>query len=175
MEGLGAVKAARLLAGIELGKRVLTSELTPASLRFGDAAAVDKWARPRLAPLEHEELWVLALDGRQGLRAARRVALGGVHGLHVSMRDVLRIVLREAASSFVAVHNHPSGDPRPSAQDLDFTLRLARAAQTVGTPLLDHVVVARDGYASMLSEGALADVPLASESSIEIVPAIDRG
>jgi DNA repair protein RadC len=124
-------------------------------LRFGDARAVDTWARPRLAALDHEELWVLALDGQNGLKAARRVAAGGIHGLHVAPRDPLRAALREAASAFVLVHNHPSGAPAPSDEDLDFTARIADAADQVGTPLLDHVIVGREGYASLLDRGFL--------------------
>jgi DNA repair protein RadC len=156
-DGVGAVKAARLFAGFEMGRRALTEELRAGRFRFCDADAVERWARPRLASLEHEELWVLALDGRQGLRAARRVALGGVHGLHVSVRDVLRVAVREAASAFIAVHNHPSGDPTPSQQDVEFTARLAEAAETVGTPMLDHVVVARGGHTSLLAYGAVPE------------------
>ena len=62
-----------------------------ATHRLPDRAAVITWARPRLATLDHEELWALCLDGRHGLRAARRVASGGIHGLHVGVRDVLRL------------------------------------------------------------------------------------
>ena len=118
-------------------------------------AAVEAWARPRLATLDHEELWLLALDGHHGLRAARLVASGGIHGLHVAARDGLRIALREGASAFVLVHNHPSGDPAPSPEDVAFTRAVERAAAVVGTPLLDHVVIARSRATSMLEAGLL--------------------
>jgi DNA repair protein RadC len=166
--GVGQVKALRILAGCELGRRAHTRELTGAihdgsthgetrARRFADFEQVAAWARPRLGALEHEELWLLAVDGRQGARAARRIAAGGIHGLHVSARDVLRAALREAASAFLVVHNHPSGDPTPSAADLDFTARLARAGHAVGMPLLDHVIVARDGATSLLAQGLVPD------------------
>jgi DNA repair protein RadC len=124
--------------------------------RFPSSAAVDGWARPRLASLDHEELWALVLDGHQGLRAARRVASGGLHGLHVGARDPLRFALRDGGSAFVLVHNHPSGDPAASAEDVRFTEEVARAADVVGVPLLDHVIVSRGGYLSLLDEGVLA-------------------
>jgi len=124
--------------------------------RLFDREAVVVWARPRLATLDHEELWVLALDGRHGLRAARRAASGGIHGLHVGARDVLRIALREAASAFVLVHNHPSGDPAPSDEDVAFTRLVSDAASLVGTPLLDHVVIARQRSSSMLDLGLMS-------------------
>jgi DNA repair protein RadC len=153
--GVGPVKAARVLAAIELGRRAAIETTRERVTRFGDGRAVDAWARPRLAALDHEELWMLAVDGQNALRAARRIGMGGLHGLSVGTRDPLRAALREAASAFVLVHNHPSGDPTPSREDLAFTRRLAEAADLVGTPLLDHVVVARGGFASMLESAAL--------------------
>jgi DNA repair protein RadC len=84
------------------------------------------------------------------MRAARRVASGGIHGLHVAPRDVLRMALREAAAGFVLVHNHPSGDPAPSREDVTFTRMVAEAAAVVGVPMLDHVVVARRQAVSII-------------------------
>ena len=153
--GIGPAKGARLAAAMELGRRVAAESMRGVALRLDGARAVDAWARPRLAALDHEELWILALDGRNRLRAARRVAMGGLHGMHVGARDPLRFALREGASAFVLVHNHPSGDPTPSDEDVSFTRAIASAAETIGTPLVDHVVVARGGYASMLELGTL--------------------
>jgi DNA repair protein RadC len=154
--GIGPAKAARLAAAIELGRRAVQVASLDASTRLPDREAVVAWARPRLATLDHEELWVLALDGRHGLRAARRVASGGIHGLHVGVRDVLRVALREAASAIVLVHNHPSGDPQPSDEDLAFTRAVAEGAAVVGTPLIDHLIIARQRSSSMLDLGLLA-------------------
>jgi DNA repair protein RadC len=128
---------------VELGRRAALAASLDASVRLPNRAAVEAWARPRLATLDHEELWLLALDGHHGMKAARRVASGGIHGLHVSARDPLRIALREAASGFVLVHNHPSGDPTPSDEDVAFTRNVAGAAALVGVPMFDHVIVAR--------------------------------
>ena len=154
--GIGPAKALRLAAAIELGRRaVQVASLEPSS-RLPDQSAVVAWAHPRLAALDHEELWVLALDGRNGLRAARRVAQGGIHGLHVGVRDVLRIALRQAAHAIILVHNHPSGDAEPSQEDLAFTSAVVQGAAVVGTPLLDHVVIARQCSSSMLELGLIA-------------------
>ena len=75
--------------------------------------------------------------------------------MFVSARDPLRIALREGASAFILVHNHPSGDPTPSVEDLEFTERMARAADVVGTPLVDHVIVAACASVSMLERHLL--------------------
>jgi DNA repair protein RadC len=154
--GVGAAKGTRLAAAIELGRRATLAASLDAVMELPDRGAVERWARPRLATLDHEELWLLALDGQHGLRAARRVASGGIHGLHVAARDPIRIALREAASSFVLVHNHPSGNPAPSPEDVAFTRAVERAASFVGTPLVDHVIVARRRATSMLEAGLLA-------------------
>ncbi len=153
--GVGLAKGARLAAAVELGRRVASGASLDAATKLPDRAAVEAWARPRLATLDHEELWALMLDGRHGLRGARRVASGGIHGLHVAPRDALRVAVREAASAIVLVHNHPSGDPSASAEDVAFTQALADAARVVGTPLLDHVIVARRRATSMLEAGLL--------------------
>jgi DNA repair protein RadC len=153
--GVGRAKAVRLAAALELGRRAVQVAALEASPRLFDRGAVVAWAQPRLATLDHEELWLLALDGRHGLRAARRAASGGIHGLHIGVRDVLRIVLKEASSAFVLVHNHPSGDPTPSDEDVGFTKAVAEGATVVGTPLIDHVIVARQRASSMLDLGLL--------------------
>ncbi|MDB5212565.1 MAG: repair protein RadC [Myxococcaceae bacterium] len=139
--------ARRIAAAFELGRRATKDALAPASVT--SSADVAAWAATRLSALDHEELWLLALDGRSRLRAVRCVARGGLHGMGVRAADPIRLALRAAASGFVLVHNHPSGDPAPSAEDLEFTRRVAAAAAVVGTPLLDHVVVASEGFSSI--------------------------
>jgi DNA repair protein RadC len=154
--GVGLAKAARIGAGFELGRRALLRAIGASRPNLGSSAAVARWARLRLSTLDHEQVWVLALDGRNGLRAARRVAEGGLHGCSLDPRDVLRAVVREAASAFVLVHNHPSGDPTPSAEDIELTNMVARAASVLGTPLVDHVIVAGGGHASLFDLGVVS-------------------
>ena len=112
------------------------------------SADVNAWAVPRLAALEHEELWALALDGRNRLRAARRIAMGGLHGLSTQARDALRAMLREAASAFILVHNHPSGDPTPSAADVEMTKQVVSALSQVGIAVHDHIIVGKNRHTS---------------------------
>lgn len=142
-------EARAVRAAVALGVRAHERALEPARRALSCAADVAAWASPSLATLEHEELWVLALDGRGGLRSAKAIAVGGRHGLEASVADVLRHALRECAAAIVAVHNHPSGDPTPSDEDRHFTRALADAGKVVGVPLLDHVVVARAGFRSV--------------------------
>jgi DNA repair protein RadC len=155
--GLGPVKALRLAAAMELGRRARTATIPRTSLASADDVA--RHFEARIGSLVHEEMWVVSLDGRNRLRGTRRVAQGGLHGCAVSARDVLRVAIGDAASGFVLVHNHPSGDPTPSAEDVRMTEAIARAAGVVGVPLVDHVVVAGDRHASMLELGYLDAFP----------------
>ena len=151
-EQLGLRKAMRLAAAMELGRRACTADFA-SSPTIDDSERVAAWGRARLGHLDHEELWMLAIDGQRHLRAERCVARGGLHGLQLHVRDPLRVALCEGASAIVLVHNHPSGDPTPSPQDVEFTLRFAQACEVVATPLVDHVVIARDRHTSMLACG----------------------
>ncbi len=153
--GLREQEAARVAAAFEIGRRAALQALEEQRELIGSFEAVVLWARPRLAALDHEEVWLLALDGRNGLRSAHRVAQGGLHGCALTARDVLQRALQDAASAIVLVHNHPSGDPSPSREDVEMTRALAAACDVVGVPLLDHVIVARAGASSLLELGVL--------------------
>jgi DNA repair protein RadC len=153
--GLGPAKAARVAAALALGRRATLGALAVRTTLLSSFDDVVDWARPRFASLDHEEVWLLGLDGRNALKAARRIAQGGAHGCALTTRDVLGPALRDAASAIVLVHNHPSGDPNPSIEDVGMTRALARACHVVGVPLLDHVIVARGGASSLSELGAL--------------------
>lgn len=153
--GVGPAKAARILAAVELGRRAGEHALSDAGMTMGSFDAVVDWARPRLAALDYEEVWLLGLDGRNILRTARRVAQGGAHGCAVMPRDILRPALRDGASAIILLHNHPSGDPTPSQDDVVMTRALCAACEAVGIALLDHVVVARGGASSLRESDAI--------------------
>ena len=148
---LSIADASRLAAALELGRRALLHSLSEERKVVGSFESVAAWARPRLSGLEHEEVWLLLLDGSNGLKAVSRIAQGGLHGCALTPRDVLRPALRDGASAMVLVHNHPSGDPTPSVEDVEMTRAVAIAGDVVGVPLLDHVVVARGGAASLFA------------------------
>jgi DNA repair protein RadC len=146
--GVGDAKAARVLAALELGVRAASDAIERAPI--GSVSEVERWAAPRLARLEHEELWLLCLDAKNGLKAEVEVARGGALGCSLTPADVLRPAVRNGASALVLVHNHPSGDPTPSRDDIVMTRTLLRACRVVGIPMLDHVVVARGGARSAI-------------------------
>lgn len=153
LPGVAAAQGRRLLAALELARRCLLT--LPRRAELSSHRDVLDWALARLVPLEHEELWLLSLDTRNCLKRADRVAQGGMHGCAVTPRDVLRPAVRNGAAAVVVVHNHPSGDPTPSHDDLVMTRHLAQACDVLGIPLLDHVVVARGGSCSVAELGVL--------------------
>jgi DNA repair protein RadC len=149
------IQAAQLVAAIELGKRV-QQRACAIRQKLATPEAVARCMTPRIGRLDHEELWLLALDGNQRVRSLRQVARGGLHGLTVAPGDILRQALREAASGMVLVHNHPSGNAQPSRCDIHMTHRLAQAAAVVGLDLVDHVIVTANGdFCSLFGAGLI--------------------
>lgn len=150
--GMSPRRARAFAATCELARRARSARDRSLPRVVRSRGDVARWASARIVALEHEELWLLALDARCVLRSSRLLARGGQSGLAVSARDVLRTVLLEGASAFVLVHNHPSGDPTPSDEDRAMSARIEVAARACGLALVDHVVVAARGHASALSE-----------------------
>lgn len=168
--GVGPVKAARLAAAIELGRRALIRSLAEKRPVIDCFEALADWARPRLAALDHEEVWLLCLDGRSGLKASMRVAQGGLHGCALTARDVLAPAVKVGAAAILLTHNHPSGDPQPSPDDVEMTRHVATCSELIGIPLLDHVVVARGGARSVFGEASGPPDHSARVSASAILP-----
>ncbi len=141
----------RLLAGLELGRRALI-ERVPKQRLGGPEAIVARYRDLALA--EVEILVVAGLDCAGRVRIEQRF-VGTVDGVHLVPRDVLRLVIAAGAVALILVHNHPSGEPIPSAADLAFTQRVQRAAAVCGVQVLDHVVLAAGGWVSLRALGHL--------------------
>ncbi len=142
----------RLLASFELGRRAAPgpAALAPAIRRPEEAAQETR----DLVAERREHLVGLYLDAQSRLIARETVAVGSLNVARALPRDLLEPALRHGATGFVVVHNHPSGVAEPSEDDLRFTQAVGRAAALLGLALLDHVVVARAGFASLRARGA---------------------
>jgi len=149
--GLGPARAAALAAAFELGRRGAWSPPRRGE-RLLEPSRVAELMRP-LAHADRECFHVALLDVRGRLLRAERVAEGSLTQCPVSPRDALRPAVREGAHGVIFVHNHPSGDPSPSAEDADLTERLRAAAELVGVLARDHVIVAAGGYFSFVEAG----------------------
>jgi DNA repair protein RadC len=152
-----ASSAAKVLAAIELGRR---SVLAPAPRqRLRTPQAIADFMRPRLANLRREELHVLCLSTSSHLLRHARVAEGSATECHVDPREVFAPAIACRAAAVVLVHNHPSGDPQPSASDLALTRQLAEAGRTLCIRLVDHLVLADGGGFVSIASHALPTLP----------------
>ncbi len=156
LHGLGEGKASRLLAAIEIGRRVASQPLHRGR-RIASSADVYEALGPRLAGAEVERFLAIPLDARNRPLGELVIAVGGLVQCPVSPSDVYRALLREAASGVIFAHNHPSGDPTPSHDDLALTERLALAGELLGVRVLDHVIVTKNDYFSFRDRGLLRD------------------
>ena len=154
--GVGPAKSATLCASLELGRRLASGRLR-AGTPIRTPEDVHRHFHPSLRHLAQERFLVLLLDGRHRLMRHEVVSQGTLTASLGHPREVFRPALRQAAAALVLVHNHPSGDPTPSAEDREVTTRLARAGEILGIRVLDHVVVAERGYCSLREEGLLED------------------
>ena len=146
--GFAPAAALRLAAAFELGRRSARARL-PARPRLGSARAVYELLSPQLRGLEQESFRALLLDGKHRLRRAVAVSGGTLTSSLVHPREVFGPAVRECAAAIIVAHNHPSGDPEPSREDLDVTRRLMDAGVLLGIPLLDHVVLGDGRYCSL--------------------------
>lgn len=152
IEGVGPATAARILAALELGRRVHVASVLDDPVVRGPA---DIFARVggRLAAAGQEEFHVLLLDTRHRVRREIMVTRGTLDASLIHPREVFRQAILERAAAVVLVHNHPSGDPTPSVEDRAVTRQLAQAGKAVGIPVLDHVIVGHGAWVSMSQEG----------------------
>ena len=153
-QGVGPTKAARLLAAFELGARIAREERPPLS-RIREPDDVVRLFQSRLRDLQVEEFHLLALDSQSQVLREVLVTRGLLNSSLVHPREVFRAAIAEAAAGIIVVHNHPSGDPTPSAEDRAVTQQLVAAGRLLDLPLYDHVIIAGDRFVSFATTGLL--------------------
>jgi DNA repair protein RadC len=157
--GIGLARAARIAAAFHLGRRALEATLAEAD-HIEDPIELYDRLRLRLSGLTQEVFVVVALGPRGLILEEIEVARGCLTGVDVHPREVFRPLIRLAAAAAVVAHNHPSGDLRPSPEDIAVTYRLHEAGQVLGIPILDHIVIGAAGYTSMYRELGLREEPI---------------
>jgi DNA repair protein RadC len=145
--GVGTATAARLLAALELGRRAAAESLEEDEPVRGPADVFRRMG-PRLRDLEQEEFHALLLNARHRVIREVPVTRGILDASLIHPREVFRLAVVEAAAGVILVHNHPSGDPTPSAEDRAVTRQLAEAGRALGIPVLDHIVVGDGAWRS---------------------------
>jgi len=154
LPGVGLAKAAQLQAAFELGKRLATSVDGPKAVVRGasDAAAL---VMEDLRHRQQECLGAIFLDTRNQVICVRILTVGTLTGSPAHPREVFREALAQGCASLIVCHNHPSGDPTPSKDDISLTARLVQVGELMGVPLLDHIVIGGGRYVSLKEAGKM--------------------
>ncbi|MCP4590086.1 MAG: JAB domain-containing protein [bacterium] len=156
--GLGPAGSARLKAALELGRR-LTTEMPQDRLQIRSPGDVAQLLMSEMAHLEQEHFRVLFIDTRSRLIGSETVYVGSLNATHIRVSEVFREATRRNCArmfvirAIIAVHNHPSGDPSPSPEDVEVTRQLVLAGQLLNIELLDHLVIGKQRYVSMRERG----------------------
>lgn len=152
IKGIGPVKALQLLAGLELGRRI-------SRIRHSDAVSIRRpedavdLVMESMRHLRKEHFVCLFLNTKNRVLAQETVSIGTLDASLVHPREVFRAAIKHGAASMICVHNHPSGDPTPSREDVDITKRLMEAGELVGIEVLDHIVIGDNQYVSLKERG----------------------
>ena len=148
VSGIGASRAARVLAAVELGRRTLTRE-TPDRPRFLTPEDAANYLMPRYGGFQVERCGVMLLDQKHRLIRTCVVSTGTLDATVAHPRDVFRVAVAGSAASVVVFHNHPSGDPTPSRADIEMTKTIIETAKPLGISVHDHIIIGKKGHASM--------------------------
>ena len=140
MEGIGTIKALQLVSVMELARRVIRGKLGESPLLDSPEAVFD-FAIPITRGLEIEKFWTLCLNRKNKLIREDEITIGTASSSLVHPREVFKEAVRLGASAIIVFHNHPSGDPAPSAADIQVTRKLREAAEVLDIDLLDHVII----------------------------------
>ncbi len=152
LRGVGPVKAIEVIALLELAKRFGEEEFEPGAA-FRSSYDVYAHFRERLAGERCEHFYAVLLDNKHRKIRDVRVSQGSLTSSIVHPREVFLPVIRESAAAVIFVHNHPSGDPTPSREDLEITRRLREVGDLIGVRVLDHLVIGRGRYVSFVDDG----------------------
>jgi DNA repair protein RadC len=153
--GIGPAMSSRLVAAVELGRRSVVRAAPPRA-QLASPADAARYLLPRFGTAEVEQGGVLLLDARHRVLHARVLTRGTADATPMHPRDVFREATLAAAAAVVLFHNHPSGDPTPSADDVALTQRMIEAGEVMGIAVLDHLVLGDTSYCSLRELGKLA-------------------
>ena len=147
ISGIGQVKAVQLKCIGELSRR-LHSAKAKMHLQFAEPSTVAEYYMEKLRHEEQEQVIMMALDGRNQYLGEQLISKGTFNASFVTPREVFREALRMQAAGIILLHNHPSGDPSPSMDDLNTTEQIRKGAETTGIALLDHIIIGDHRYFS---------------------------
>ena len=153
IKGIGLAKAAQIKAAFEIGRRLSTQAPTYKSKELTDPEKVYRLIKSKLKDYHKEHFYIIALNSRG--HSIAEVSVGSLNASVVHPREVFAEAIRNKAASVVFVHNHPSGDPEPSEDDLLLTKKLVESGKILGIEVFDHIIVVKDGFFSFKNKGII--------------------
>lgn len=154
IKGIGKTKAIQIEAVLEIVRRYCNEDLSERPV-ISCANDIDRLMRHRIANLGHEEIWVVLLNRKNAVISTRRITSGSATASVFDVKAVMKNAILENAEGLVLCHNHPSGNLRPSVQDDQITRACREACETLQLRMLDHLIIAPQGYYSYLDESRL--------------------
>jgi DNA repair protein RadC len=155
--GIGEAKACSIVAAMELSKRLISDRQGAVKVRIRDSQQVADILMEEMMYEKREFFMTLNLNTKLQIESKSVISIGNIDSAPVHPREVFGPAIRRGAAAVVVAHNHPSGDPTPSMQDIDVTKRLLEASKILGIKLLDHVIVGNGCFTSMKAEGYFTD------------------
>jgi DNA repair protein RadC len=155
IKGIGAAKIAQMKAAFELGRRLLHSHRDSGAKppMFKNSREVYEYFRPKFYGLKKERFLCALLDAKNRVFRETVVSEGTLTSSLVHPREVFRDAIKDAAASVLFIHNHPSGDPSPSRDDIDITKRLVETGKVIGINVVDHIIISDGTYLSLMEKG----------------------
>lgn len=153
-KGIKNAKAAQIIAVFEIAKRVTTTR-QPFKLKIENSKDIRDYLMPKMKSLKKEHLIGLYLDTRNNLIKEETISIGTLNTSLIHPREIFRSAVIEACASVILVHNHPSGDPTPSKDDITVTKKIIKASEVIGIELLDHVIIGNERYVSLKEDGLI--------------------
>lgn len=151
VKGIGKSKAAMILAAIELAKRISKSSVDLTKLNTTDK--LPYMVMDDMRNLEKEHFKIAILNTKKELSYLETITVGSIDKTIVEPREVFSIAIKRNAHTLILLHNHPSGDPKPSVQDIEITKTLKEAGSLLNIPVIDHIIIGDGRYFSFLEEG----------------------
>ncbi len=153
-KGIGEAKAITIVSALELGRRRKDSEATIRP-KISSAKSAYELMKPELMDLPHEEFWVLLLKRNNEVLKKKKISSGGISGTAVDPKMIFKHALDETSSSIILFHNHPSGNTKPSHEDIQLTRKLTEAGRFLDLPVIDHIIFCDHDYYSFADNSAL--------------------
>lgn len=154
VDGIGEAKAAMILAAVQLGIRLAVSS-NGTKIRVTSPSIAANYVLSEMSVLEQEHFRIMTLNTKKEINFIREISKGTINMTIVHAREVFRAAISDNAHSIILLHNHPTGDPSPSKEDIGLTKKLIEASKIIGIDILDHIIIGDNRYFSFLEEGLL--------------------